>query len=238
MDGDAGLKVAARGPHLDGDGEALEHLVAHGADAVEADDGFVVAAEDELETGADFVVGVVKGVEHRGEAGLFDGDLVAAVLGDGLGFGEADGADGWMREDDGRDGGVFEAGAGFAAEEAVGEATAGGDSDGCEFVARRRRVADGVDAVGGGVLVGVDLDEARGVQFDGRWQIQLRSEGIAARGEDHDVEAVEGLTVGEVERLGVFGVDARGRRSRVQDGAVGFHGLHELIDDERIETVA
>lgn len=74
-------------------------------------------------------------VEHVGEAGVVGFDVFGAVLGDGGGFGEADGADFRVGEDSGGDVAVGEVGgcevraaAGVVcAEEPVGEGAAGGD---------------------------------------------------------------------------------------------------------------
>lgn len=74
-------------------------------------------------------------VEHVGEAGVIGFDIFGAILGDGGGFGEANGADFRVGEDGGGDVAVGEMGGSevraatgvVSAEEAVGEGAAGGD---------------------------------------------------------------------------------------------------------------
>lgn len=74
-------------------------------------------------------------VEHVGEAGVIGFDIFGAVLGDGGGFGKANGADFRVGEDGGGDVAVGEVGGSevraaagvVSAEEPVGEGATGGD---------------------------------------------------------------------------------------------------------------
>lgn len=203
MDGDAGVEVLLGGAHLEGDAEALEHLAGAEAHDVEADDLLVGPLADDLVLGGRLVLGVHHGVVHGGEVGRVDLEAVAAVLLDGLGLREADGADLGVGEDDARDARVVEARVGEEGRgpvQALGEAAAGGDGDGRQL-RLAADVAEGEDVVDRGVLEVVDDDVALAVDLDAG---ALEAEGVglghAADGPDEVVD------VGQLALAGAVGV--------------------------------
>lgn len=109
VDGDAGVEVLLRGAHLERDAEALEHLAGAEAHDVQADDLLLGPLADDLVLRGALVLRVHHGVVHGSEVGLVDLEVLAAVLLDGLGLRQPDGADFGVREDDARDSGVVEA---------------------------------------------------------------------------------------------------------------------------------
>src|SRR5690606_14846920 len=118
-------------------------------------------------------------------------DRVAVLLAR-LFLGEADAAQGRVGEDDEGDVFVVELRIGLAAEDAIHEPAGGGDGDGGEGELAGD-VADGVDAFGGGVLPGVDLDRAIVGEGDTcGFQANAGRVGAAADGEDHFVERFAG----------------------------------------------
>mmetsp|Transcript_22086 Transcript_22086/g.71117 ORF Transcript_22086/g.71117 Transcript_22086/m.71117 type:complete len:400 (-) Transcript_22086:162-1361(-) len=145
-----------------------------------------------------------------------------------------------MREDHRRDVVVFESGSRFAAEEPVREAPPRGDGHRCEFVARRRHVADGVHVRQGRVLVFVDDDVARLVEGQAGGRLQRFPERFPSDGDQNAVEAVHSRSVARdhTVKIAVCLLDGLDGRLGVQFGTVGLHRLHELVHDERVEAPA
>lgn len=95
MNGHTSIEILLRCPHLDSNAKALRNLTTPQTQNVQAYDFFLWPLHDEFVFSWIqflFVVGV-EIVEHVGKAGVVSFDVFSAVLGDGGGFGKADGAD-------------------------------------------------------------------------------------------------------------------------------------------------
>lgn len=129
MNGDCIIKISLSRAHFDGDAESLEDLVTTEADDMQADDALLLTDNDELIGGGWLMFG--HGVVHICEARDIGAHVILAVLSQGLRFCQADGARGWVRENDGRNVlvlklGIVKLG---GAEETVRKPAAGGDGD-------------------------------------------------------------------------------------------------------------
>ncbi len=244
VNGNAGIEVLLGGAHLDGDAEALQHLAGPEAHDVQADDLLVGAVADDLVLGGALVGGVHHGVVHGGEVGGVDLEVLAAVLVDGLGLRQADGADLGVGEDDAGDVGVVEARVGEdggGAVEALGKAAASGDGDGGQLCLAAD-VAEREDVVDRGVLELVDDDVALVVELHaGLLEAEVVCLGHAADGPDEVVEvgyralAVAVLVVYRQLAGGGVLVDTRLRRLLVQMHAQALVlGRHAILD-HRVE---
>ena len=133
MNSNTTIKILLRSPHLHSNAETLRHLPNTQTQNMHAHNLLLRSRAHELHLRG--VLGfLVRGqhvVVHGRELGVVDLDLVVAVALAGLRFGEADGADFGVGEDDRGDVVVGEFG-GFelgGPEEAVAELAAGGDGD-------------------------------------------------------------------------------------------------------------
>ena len=135
MNSNTSIKIPLSCPHLNRNPKPLHHLRAPQAQNMQADNLLLGALTHNFVLGRLLLLllGRMEGVEHGREAGVVNFDVFLAEFFDGLGFGEADGAAFWVREDDGGDEAVVEfrvgevgaAGGVGSAEEAVGELAAG-----------------------------------------------------------------------------------------------------------------
>jgi len=122
-------------PHLHRNAKSLEHLRAAHTDNVQSHNLLLGPVTDELVSRGALML--EHGVVHGGESGLVDLQTVLAILRLGLWLCEPDGANLWVCEDYGWDVGVVQPSLCkfWPAEEAVGEAAAGGNGD-CYVVSR------------------------------------------------------------------------------------------------------
>lgn len=113
MNGHTSIEILLRCPHLDSNPKPLQDLTTPITQNVQAYNLFLRPLHDKFVFGWVqflFLVGV-EIVKHVGEAGVVGFDVFSAVLGDGGGFGEADGADFRVGEDGGGNVAVGEVGA-------------------------------------------------------------------------------------------------------------------------------
>ncbi|NBU26368.1 MAG: DUF2333 family protein [Gammaproteobacteria bacterium] len=193
VDGDRVVEVALGRAHLHRHREPLQHLVGAGADHVAAHDALLRPDRHQLHGGARLARR--ERVVHRHETRVVDLHLRGAVALDGRGFRKADRADRRVAEHHGRDVRVVEVAAFHAAEDAVGEPTAGGDGDRREL-GLSRDIADRVDAADVGLLEAVDGDEARSVELHaGAVEADALDDGFAADGPQHGIVGPGDATV-------------------------------------------
>lgn len=137
MNGHTRIEILLRCPHLNGNPKALQNLTTPKTNNVQAYNFFLRPLHHKFVfSGVQFLFLVwVEIIEHVGEAGVIGFDVFSAVLGDGGGFGKANGADFRVGEDGGGNvavreviGSKMRAAAGVVrAKEPVGERAAGSD---------------------------------------------------------------------------------------------------------------
>ncbi len=198
MNGDAVVKVALGGAHLDGNGKSLQHLIRADADRVKTDDlllddsgvrsrGLKVA--DKLHGGASLSGG--HGVVHVVEARGVDADVIRAETLTGLVLSETNSADGRVTEDDGGDEVVVEVivWIGLGVVESLHETPSCSDGDGSEEV-MASDVAESKDVRVGGLLQSVGDDVSCSICFHSCCcQVQERCAGLSSRCKEDNVEA-------------------------------------------------
>lgn len=143
MNSNTAIEILLCSPHLHRHPESLQHLANTMTQDMQSDNLLLRPRADDLHLRGVLRL-LLRGehvVEHGGELGRVDLDLVVAEAFAGLGLREADGADFGVREDDRGDVFVGELG-GFQlgrAEEAASELAAGGDGD-CLLLAHLNRI--------------------------------------------------------------------------------------------------
>lgn len=106
VDSNTTIKVLLSSTHLHSDTEALQHLANTETKDVQTDDLLLGTGTDDLHLGR--VLGLLLWgqadvVEHRGELGVVNLDLIVAIALTGFRLGETDRANLGVREDHGRD---------------------------------------------------------------------------------------------------------------------------------------
>src|SRR5690606_5859899 len=148
------IDIPLGGAHADGDGESLQHLLDSRSGEMAADDALLVSDGNQFEGGTHLAVGHC--MIERGITRLIDPHRITMLF-PGLVLGEAHGRDRRMTEYHGGHVVVIDAALRRGAEQAIGEAPAGGYSKWRQGRASRY-VADGIDARDTGVLEGIGRD--------------------------------------------------------------------------------
>eukprot|EP00962_Isochrysis_galbana_P036520 scaffold12646_cov115-Isochrysis_galbana.AAC.1 len=135
MDGHRVVKVGLGGAHLEGDAEALQHLICGDADDVQPNHPLLLAGAHELHGHRLLGLLVAQREVHRLEDRLVHGDRLLAVHLLSMRLCHPDDADGRVREDHSRDIAVLEPGVGGAAEQPIRQPAARSDGDRGELIA-------------------------------------------------------------------------------------------------------
>lgn len=186
MYGNRVVEIALGRPHLQRNGEPLQHLVGSGTDHVTADDPLFWTHGDQLHLGSRFACRQC--VIHRDEARGVDFQGFRAVAIARFLLAEADRTDRRMAENDGWDVRIVEMAIGHATEYSIGKPSPRGYRHRREQCSTRD-IANGVDTAHVGLLQRVDGDMTRSVEtYTGTIQADVFDHGFAANGPDHAIE--------------------------------------------------
>ena len=134
MNRNTGIKVRLGGTHFDSHTDSLHHFIRAHANHVNAHHLFIHTRSDEFHDSlALFIVAVENPIHEIGKSALVDFDIILAVLGNGLWFGQAASTNGGMRKDNRRNVFIRNLGIRNASKDTVRQATSRSNGHGSEF---------------------------------------------------------------------------------------------------------